>query len=470
MATELRVPVKLEVLQSSIADIKSTLANLRPETTAWKELQNILRAMTKEADGLQSALSKPFSAQKDFTSAEKGIGKIEDALERARIVMGRITFSDLKLDADQSTVLKDFEHQLQAIEDKARNFKATLKAELQSGNNWGDVLALDPNAITQSYDEIVKSIQSKVRQIESESKRAAEALRTATEEANRATASKQFFTAKKSLSTEGMGDDWSTFFQNNRNGQLQFRSGQKSAFYEWMRDNLTITPAQFEEIKNKTVTEIQQWIKDFDVDKIINDEAKKKQTKDEATTRVANATAEAQKAQVVQQIIASNQEKITANNAILSKETATVTTNLNDYKTAAENAARASLQTSSGMQQASNQCTMLTSALQRSNAEWVQMDRAATTMNGLRNAVLNFMGFHQVLNLTKNAVRQAAQHIQELDTVMSKIAIVTDMSTGDLWKQVDAYSDMAQTYGVSIKGAYEVSQIYYQQGSLIFDF
>jgi len=47
---------------------------------------------------------------------------------------------------------------------------------------------------------------------------------------------------------------------------------------------------------------------------------------------------------------------------------------------------------------------------------------------------------------------------------MNKIAIVTDMNTSDLWQQIPAYTKMAQTYGASIKGAYEVSQIYYQQG------
>jgi len=37
------------------------------------------------------------------------------------------------------------------------------------------------------------------------------------------------------------------------------------------------------------------------------------------------------------------------------------------------------------------------------------------------------------LNLTKTAVREAMSHIKELDTVMNGIAIVTDMTTGDLW-------------------------------------
>jgi hypothetical protein len=38
------------------------------------------------------------------------------------------------------------------------------------------------------------------------------------------------------------------------------------------------------------------------------------------------------------------------------------------------------------------------------------------------------------LNLTKRAVKDAMAHIKELDTVMNKISIVTDMSTSDLWK------------------------------------
>jgi hypothetical protein len=44
------------------------------------------------------------------------------------------------------------------------------------------------------------------------------------------------------------------------------------------------------------------------------------------------------------------------------------------------------------------------------------------------------MGFTQVLNLTKRAIRNALNHIKELDSVMNKISIVTNMTTGDLWK------------------------------------
>ena len=49
------------------------------------------------------------------------------------------------------------------------------------------------------------------------------------------------------------------------------------------------------------------------------------------------------------------------------------------------------------------------------------------------------------------------KNIKELDNVMNGIAIVTDMTTSDLWNQIDAYTKMAQQYGTTIKGAYEVS-------------
>ena len=79
-------------------------------------------------------------------------------------------------------------------------------------------------------------------------------------------------------------------------------------------------------------------------------------------------------------------------------------------------------------------------------------------------AVTRWMGFYQVLNLTKRAVNEMKRHIQELDSVMTRIAVVTNMSQNDLWNQIGQYSQIARQYGVAIKGVYEVSQLYYQQG------
>lgn len=89
---------------------------------------------------------------------------------------------------------------------------------------------------------------------------------------------------------------------------------------------------------------------------------------------------------------------------------------------------------------------------------------SAELLSKIKFAIKNWFGFNEVINLTKNSVRKMVQSIVELDDVMTQISIVTNMSQDDLWNQMDSYSRMAEQYAVSIKGTYEVSQLFYQQG------
>ena len=103
-------------------------------------------------------------------------------------------------------------------------------------------------------------------------------------------------------------------------------------------------------------------------------------------------------------------------------------------------------------------------ALEQYSVAVMEAESRERTLGNIKMAITNWMGFNQVMNLVKNAVTNAMNHIKELDTTMNGIAIVTNMTTGDLWKQVGTYSDMAQAFGTTIQGAYEVSKIYYQAG------
>lgn len=85
-------------------------------------------------------------------------------------------------------------------------------------------------------------------------------------------------------------------------------------------------------------------------------------------------------------------------------------------------------------------------------------------LNNMQNAIKQWFGFNEVINLTKRTVNNAVDHIRELDKVMTEIAVVTDMTQDDLWAQIDTYSQIASEYGVATEGVYKVSQLYYQQG------
>ena len=103
-------------------------------------------------------------------------------------------------------------------------------------------------------------------------------------------------------------------------------------------------------------------------------------------------------------------------------------------------------------------------ALSEYSLQYNNLENAMSQAHGIKMAVNRWFGLQEVINLTKRAIRDAFSTIKELDSVMTQIAVVTDMTTADLWAQMPTYSAIAQEYGTSIKGVYEVSQIYYQQG------
>lgn len=85
----------------------------------------------------------------------------------------------------------------------------------------------------------------------------------------------------------------------------------------------------------------------------------------------------------------------------------------------------------------------------------------------LSNVVSRFAQFGTMAGIIRTftrVVRSAFQSVKELDEAMNNIAVVTDYTTKDLWNQIDAYTAMAQATGSTIKGSYEVAQLYYQQG------
>lgn len=86
------------------------------------------------------------------------------------------------------------------------------------------------------------------------------------------------------------------------------------------------------------------------------------------------------------------------------------------------------------------------------------------TLSSMKHAVKYWLSAEMIVTKIREGVSQAWQDIRGLDTAMTNIAVVTDMSVSDLWGRIDEYMAIAQEYGVTTQGVYEVSQLYYQQG------
>lgn len=85
-------------------------------------------------------------------------------------------------------------------------------------------------------------------------------------------------------------------------------------------------------------------------------------------------------------------------------------------------------------------------------------------LNNLQSFAQRWFSVYGAMRLVSNTFRSIKTNIKELDDIMTEIAIVTDMSQADLWQQMPQYISLAKEYASSLKGVYEVSQLYYQQG------
>lgn len=93
-----------------------------------------------------------------------------------------------------------------------------------------------------------------------------------------------------------------------------------------------------------------------------------------------------------------------------------------------------------------------------------EMTQAAKEADQLLSQFTRFTTLAGIFDILKRSITSAYESVKELDAAMNSIAVVTDMTTSDLWGQIDSYTEMANATGSTIQGAYEVAQLYYQQG------
>lgn len=124
--------------------------------------------------------------------------------------------------------------------------------------------------------------------------------------------------------------------------------------------------------------------------------------------------------------------------------------------------------TKSGMENtttlAGEEVSRLTEDVEIDKASQRAQQQAEAFKNNLKQGIRHWMGAQQIMTQLHNAVRSAYSDIKALDKSMTDIAVVTDFSVSDLWGKINEYMAIAQQYGVTTKGVYEVSQLYFQQG------
>ena len=467
------IGARIQVLQSSIVEVQKVLDRLQPNTSAWRELSKYIGTMRGELDKLTLQNGKPVLDPKQFTQAEKSIDKIEEMMGKTQLIIDRLKFSDIKLDPNQQKQFSDLQKEMSDAAAQFETFKQKVTQDfINSGSNKNILTNLfNVNILNKDLDFISNKINTELTKIKVE-------IENRTNEIENLKPGFKIAQALANgsntdlLNQSFLGDEvYRKFFDKSGS----FASGMKSQFYDMLADVFKLNETQKGQLSQLSANDLRSIFKgetlgatkgmkklsdlipkknldigagrETSLNDLINnlqkEQAQLENLKTTAGTSQADIEAQAQKTAAAQELV--NQR-------------------VREFEAAVTNGARSAPGMINGLAQMNTQLQQTRDALAQTNAQFIQMERVRTSFNAMKMAVVNFMGFRQVLNLVKRGVQEALAHIKELDSVMNKISIVTDMSTSDLWGQVDAYSKLAQQYGVSIKGAYEVSQIYYQQG------
>lgn len=469
------VGVRLKAMQSSVADLQKVLDGLQPNSSGFKALQRIIADINRDIDRLRIQTSKPFGSQNQFNQTEKTVDKLEESLEKVKITIDRIKFSDLKLDSSQTAQLDNFKKQLKDIKQEFTDFKADLKGQfLDNDFNKAFVEGINPNLLNKSFDEIVKNVENRVNSLGStlaKAKAELEEFKNASKLGERISKASQ--TTNGVVSPEVMGQEmFDKFFQTNSKGVFSFKTGGglkkgeiQQQFLEYLASEFQLTQSQIDQLKNQTASNIRKILAQedfFNPQKGAAETANKKMDGAESAFTAASKSYEnaaAVVARLTPLLSALSNEELS-----LEDKQKLVNQAIRQFEQDCVNGAKGSKTLQDSTKGLSSGLESFKQQLGQVNAQWLNLQKQQATFNSMKSAIVNFMGFNQVLNLTKKAVKEAMDHIKQLDTVMNGIAIVTDMTTADLWNQVDVYSEMAQRYGTSIQGAYEVSKIYYQAG------
>lgn len=461
------IPVSLDIknLRETVNQIQGALKGVKVDSSAYSKLSKELEKAKNSLLVMETQTSKPFSSQGQFNQTEKEIGKVEDALQRMKIQLKSVNFKDLKLTDAEAQPFKEIEKQITALQTKMKSFSAEQLKSLK-GTSVEDLFKAKKgrgleNEQFSNVFSFIRQEAEKAQTAVSQTKGEIEGLQRS-QKTNRATAGiiENSKKEKANVSSIFGADVASQFF--NTNGA--YKNGARQAFIDYLQQTYTLDNQTIEDIKKKTAPQMVKFLATLSPDEYNN-----KADKANSAIGAKNEKLQQQKstndiAQNAYQQVAAAQQQITDKEAVAKTETESLNAELTKLSQTYLANRNAAIDNSEAFNAFTAQTQQMKYTLESCNAELIKNQRTMNTFNSIKMAITNFMGFTQVLNLFKRAVNEAATHIKKLDSVMTEIAVVTDFTQSDLWRQIDTYSSMAQSYGVAIEGVYEVSALYYQMG------
>ena len=266
MASEIRVPVRLEILQDSISNLQKILNNLQPNTANFKMVERIINQMTNEAQKLQAQLSRPFTNENQFKSTNKTIDKLEESSARIQVILNSLKFSDLKLTPEQQNSFDELNNKINQIRSNYEQFTNEIKQGVisnASNKQLIDGLFGSGGALRANFADIKAAVDEHVKTLEEGATRERAQYEKMRSNAELAARARILTSHDGGINKETIGESlFNKYLYQNENGAMGFKLFGKgsgsAAFLQELEKAFELDPGALNALVGKTFAEINQ--------------------------------------------------------------------------------------------------------------------------------------------------------------------------------------------------------------------
>lgn len=463
---QIEVPVKLKLtmqdIQSQIKVLRDQLKNISPDSDKFKGLQRQIESLEKASKKMAQQLEKPFKTQSEIKSFGAKLEKLTDNAKLLGKEFQDLDFGDLLFSEEDLQKVSNFGEQIKKVQSSIESLK---KKGISSAKESFSSIFTDAGITSaDNYEKVLKKIENGLERAEKRANSAKEALASATEAESKAKNTEKTFKKNATqLASDVIGKQDTRFF--DKLGRFK-NTGRKNLQQEMV--NIGFDEKTASELVNKTNAEIKAFFEN--ISKEITDripqltEAARQATskREQAKINYENAqtkVSDYQKTKGELENIPQTEEY-----KALEQQVTLLQAEVKKLKQELVDASGPIKASGAALDALGDDAENGIDGLRQMSEEFETLSEQAQKLENIKTAVKQWFGFSHIINTVKSAIKSAISTIRELDSVMTEIAVVTDMTQKDLWAQMDTYSALAQKYGTTIKGAYQVSQLYYQQG------
>lgn len=467
-----KVPIELEIgeMSAQLNKLQQAFTRIDIESALGKRLQKMLDVAVGKMMKLEATSKRAFSSERE-------VNKLADEMQDYVNIVGEIANGMEKLDFKN---LRFTDADLSGIRELEKNI-TKIRSDLHQTERGIFTQAVEEsNELEQSLKRL--SIDPTQVGIEAASKALEKGLKAMQTRINNAQRRIEQATAKKGINEQHLADldvlskrgqspvDFSDpkFFTETKKG-IRFKSGGAENFANYMKE-LGINEelvAKIRQASAKNLSSLQEELSK----EIVNAQSRMRSAVKTSEDTISDQTIKIGGFEAEQGLYAGGLEQLRAayqelQNAysLANSEVESLRERIDLLKQELVESSGAAEKGAVAINDTGKAADSANSKIQGTAEELKNVAEAGERLNSIKTAIQQWFGFHEIVNLVKNTVRNAITHIRELDKAMTEIAVVTEMTQANLWGQIDAYSALAREYGVSTVGVYQVSQLYYQQG------